>query len=277
MNELLTVNTGVIPGSFDNGLWLGGTIPYEVRLESGDWRPYLVTEEKQFSDNTDTMGCVSFSLNNDLEIQNNFLGTNVNFSDRFLAKMSGTTPQGNWLDKVAYTAKNTGLVLESEWPQPSAHYTWNDYYAAIPEDVITKAVKQDIAYEGIAPDKATLLKHLKQSPLQITIPLPNPNHAVVLVAIEGDTGFYFDTYPPYLKTINLSAISYALKVVLKKGNMTNSFVVEMAPGVFGICDPATAPEGLASMMLNRGIEVPRNSDGSLDFGRLNVTKKLVDK
>lgn len=214
MNEFPTENLGVREGSGTKSLWAGGTIPYEVRLETGDWRPYLVPEEHQYSDNVDTMGCVSFSLTNDLEIQNKFLGRDVNFSDRFLAKMSNTTPQGNWLDVVAETAKKTGLVLETEWPAP-LKYTWNEYYSWVPDDVVSKAVKQDILYEGVSPDKESLKYHLKQCPLQITIPLPYSNHAVVLVAIEGDTAYYFDSYPPYLKTINVNKISYALKVVLK--------------------------------------------------------------
>ena len=89
MNEdIPQQNTGLIEGSGTKSLWIGGTIPYEVRLETGDWRPFLVSEEHQYSDHVDTMGCVSFSLNNDLEIQNKFFGREVNFSDRFLAKMS---------------------------------------------------------------------------------------------------------------------------------------------------------------------------------------------
>ncbi len=221
MNEFLEQNLGVLEGSGTKQLWLGGTIPYEVRLETGDWRPYLVKEEKQFSNNADTMGCVSFSLTNLLEIQNKFFGIDVNFSDRFLAKMSDTTPQGNYLDKVAETARKIGLVLEEEYPTPDS-YTWDSYYAPISAEIALKAVKQEIAYESISVDKESLLKHLKQCPLQITIPVPRPNHAVVLVAIEGDTAFYFDSYPTYLKTINIDKISYALKVVLK-GNM-NTYV-----------------------------------------------------
>src|ERR1051325_3613684 len=97
-------NTGVLLGSGTKNLWAGGTIPYEIRLESGDWRPYLVKEEKQYSDNVDTMGCVSFSCANSIEIQYKFLtGEEINKSDRSLAKLSGTTPQGNRLDTVADT------------------------------------------------------------------------------------------------------------------------------------------------------------------------------
>lgn len=228
-DDLPKQNTGLIEGSGIPGLWIAGTIPYEVRLQSGDWRPFLVQEEKQYSDNVDTMGCVSFSLNNDLEIQNKFLGVDVNYSDRFLAKISGTTTNGNYLDAVAYFAKNVGLVNESEWPAPP-NYNWASYYAEIPQDVKNKAVKQNIAYEAVPTDTASLLYHLKQCPLQITIPKPQPNHAVVLVHVEGDTAYYFDTYAPYLKTINVNRISYALKIVLK-GNPMEIVQIDNGPGL----------------------------------------------
>lgn len=269
MEDIPQENTGVIEGSGTTSLWIAGSIPYEVRLESGDWRPYLVLEEHQYSQNTDTMACVSFSCNNDLEIQNKFLGNDVNFSDRFLAKMSGTTPEGNYLDKVAETAKNIGLVKEEEWPEP-LNYTWSSYYAAIPQEVINKAIKQDIQYENIPKYKDNLIYHLKQAPIQITIPEPHPNHAVVLVAIVGDTAYYFDTYSPYLKTINVSLISYALKIVLK-GSMTNSLLVkrQVAGGwEYGYYDPETTGDGLISDMRNRGVVPPLLPNGSLDWPKV---------
>lgn len=205
MNDFPKQNTGVIEGARPSD-YVAGSLPYEVRLETGDWRPYLVTEEHQYSDNIDTMACVSFSLNNSLEIQTKFLtGQETNFSDRFLAKLSGTTPEGNYLWKVADTARN-GLVTEDLWPAP-ANYTWNTYYTDIPQDVISKAQKLDISYEWIPTDAASLKHHLKQAPIQIVIPLPYPNHAVVLVHLDGNTAYYFDTYPQYLKTMDVSKIS----------------------------------------------------------------------
>jgi hypothetical protein len=110
-------------------------------------------------------------------------------------------------------------VPQELWPVPP-NYTWDSYYAPIPQAVIDKAVKKNMAYEAIGSDKATLLHHLKQCPIQIIIPEPTPNHAVLLVHIEGNTAYYFDSYAPYLKTINLSKIyNYALKIVLKGQDM----------------------------------------------------------
>lgn len=265
-------NTGLIEGSGTKSLWVGGTIPYEVRLETGDWRPYCPTGEKQ-KDPAETMACVSFSCNNVLEIQNKFLGVDVNYSDRFLAKMSGTTNEGNRLDVVADTARTIGLVLESEYP--STHTTWQDFYAEVPQSVKDKAVKQVILYEFQTNDVASLKKQLKQCPLQVTIPQPYPNHAVVLVHIDGTTAYYFDSYSPFIKTIAVSKISAVLKILLLKTNiMTNSLIVKNGEE-YGIYDPATSEDGLITLMRNRGMNVPLTADGKLDWTQVKVDKQLT--
>ncbi len=225
MNDFPKDNTGLLEGIRPSD-WLAGSIPYEVRQSDGDWRGFLPVEEHQYSENTDTMACVSFSANNSMEIQyKQQTGSDINFSDRFLAKMSGTTPQGNYLNKVADTIRNIGLVLENEWPAP-AHYTWDSYYAPIPQEVINKAQKLDIAYEWVPADPTSLKYHLKHAPIQITIPLPYPNHAVVLVHLDGNTAYYFDTYAPYLKTMDVSKIQSALKIVLKGQTMSEYYKVK---------------------------------------------------
>jgi hypothetical protein len=265
-------NTGYIEGSGTKNLYVAGTIPYEVRLQSGDWRPYLVKEEKQYSQNVDTMGCVSFSCNNSLEIQSKQQGNDVNFSDRFLAKMSGTTPQGNYLDKVADTARKVGLVKEEEYPAPG-NYTWASYYSEVPQKVINKAIKLDIAYESITPVETELAYHLKQCPIQIVIPQPHPNHAVVLVHVENGLAYYFDTYSPYLKTISVSKISNALKIVLK-GTMTNAYVIKNG-GEYAVAQPATSEAGLITLLRSHGLPTPLKPDGNLDFAEVDKFTKII--
>src|SRR5688572_17774217 len=111
MNEDPNKNLGVLVGIRETD-YVAGTIPYEVRVPLGDWRPYVPKEERQYSDNVETNGCVSFSMNNLLEMQHKQqTGQEVNFSDRALAKMSGTNPdQGNYLYKVADEVRNSGLL-----------------------------------------------------------------------------------------------------------------------------------------------------------------------
>lgn len=215
MEELPNHNTGVLLGSGTKKLWAGGQIPYEARLESGDWRPFVPALEKQ-KDPIETMACVSFSLNNCLETQYKFFGINVNFSDRFLAKMSDTTPQGNYLDKVADTARLVGLVTEDQYPNNPKAQTWNEYYKSIGMDVINKAKPQPIAFEETSTDPDNLKKQLKQSPIQVVVTKTNPNHAVTLVHASGTKGWILDHYNYQIREIGLSSIYYALKVVLNK-------------------------------------------------------------
>jgi hypothetical protein len=261
MNDFPDKNLGVIEGRSPED-WIAGTIPHEIRNESGDWRPFLPKEEKQYSDNTDTMACVSFSANNSMEIQTKFqTGQEVNFSDRFLAKMSGTTHEGNYLNKVADTIRNVGLVLENEWT--ASNYTWDSYYAPIPQDVINKAQKLDVAYEWIPASPDSLHFNLKHAPIQITIPKPYPNHAVVLVHLDGDTAYYFDTYPPYLKTMDVSKIQSALKLVLNTSmNKAKIVVSKNSPTVY-ICYPVPSESHLEERASLEGITIPNpipNSD-----------------
>lgn len=276
MNDIPQKNTGVIEGSGTKNLYIAGTIPYEVVLESGDWRPFLVIGEKQFRVE-DFMDCVTFSDLSDLEIQEKQqTAVEVNWSDKFIAKLSGTTHDGNYLDVVADTVRKIGVVREEEWPT-AAFDNWNSYYAPIPQEVIDKALKKSIAYEFISVDKASLLYHLKQCPIQITIPKPHPNHAVVLVAIEGDTAFYFDSYPGttnYLKTIDVSLISYALKIVLK-GNMKITFVHRTGTSEYGFVEegqlgshysPAADADHLKELAKLAKQEITK-PDGSVDFSK----------
>src|SRR3954449_11002346 len=101
----MQINHGVILGQRPEDWMAGGAsqIVYEVRNPSGDWRPYLPTGEKQFG-KEDFFDCVTFSLLNAIEMQEKFLTSiEVNYSDRFIAKRSNTTHEGNYLYLVADT------------------------------------------------------------------------------------------------------------------------------------------------------------------------------
>src|ERR1700737_3679960 len=111
---------------------------YNNRNPSGIWpAPHA---EDQFSHVVpiDTDACVSYSLVHIIESQIKFLtGLDIEFSERFLAKMSGTTLNGNKLVTVLDALKKYGLVLDKDWPEPEV-FTWSEYYAPIPQDVIDK-------------------------------------------------------------------------------------------------------------------------------------------
>ena len=83
---------------------------------SGDWENFLPIKEYQ-NLGVETMACVTFSALNCLETLYNFkYKKEINWSDRFTAKMANTTHRGNWMTIVGDSIRHDGLVLEEDYP-----------------------------------------------------------------------------------------------------------------------------------------------------------------
>lgn len=235
---------------------------FENRNPLGDWTKYLPSEEQQIGVYFDTMACVTFSALNVLETQLNFMLQNnmiphvtnqkltelgvlkdgrFNFSDRFTAKMSGTTKNGNYLVNVWDSIRNHGLLAESDWPYPREQrqpvFDWDDYYKEIPQELKDKAMKLsklgdilDIRYEWlVAGGKAfqnQFMEWLRMGPVQLATPVCPPwggsgivpacslpvGHATMMVAVVTGAYEIFDHYVPFLKKLALDyPIPYALR------------------------------------------------------------------
>lgn len=193
-----------------------GALPYEIRQSDGNYKPFLPLGEWQRSDNGDSMSCVTFAEINSVETQEGQqTGQQINYSDRWIAKMSGTTREGNYLSTVAETIRKVGLVLESDYPAP-LKYTWEEYHATIPERLKSQLEakgkewlnKWSVSYESVATDRTSLMKHIKHAPLIVII----PGHAVMNFYTTQDIINYFDSYEPFLK--QTTAIVSALKLVI---------------------------------------------------------------
>ncbi|MDF1498505.1 MAG: hypothetical protein P1P85_04105, partial [Patescibacteria group bacterium] len=246
-------NTGIII-KYQEADYIAGTLPYEDLCDN--WTLYLPTEERQHSVYFDTMACVTFSALNIIETQLNFLlatnkipeiaikeltelGYIINnkfeFSDRFTAKMSGTTRKGNYLQKVWDSIKHGGLLPESDWAYPRDQRTpifdWDDYYQEIPQELKDKAKKIldyfDFAYEWEYQNKLTSYKEdeienikrqLRQAPLQIASPTCNwksdvvepcgkttASHATMIYQIDNYI-YDYDSYEKYIKKLSLNYI-----------------------------------------------------------------------
>lgn len=197
-------------------------ISYEVRNPSGDWRAYLPVKEIQYG-KEDSMSCVSYSALSGIEAQEKFqTGKETNYSDRWVAKRSGTTIEGNWLYKVGDAVRNDGLVKETSYPTPP-NYTFAQYHADIPEPLLSQLKaegqewkqKWDVKTEFVPATKAEMLKHLKHAPLQIVI----PGHAILNFLCEADVVNFFDTYQPHEKKTPYANVQAAYKYVLTPKNM----------------------------------------------------------
>lgn len=258
-------NLGVIiqPNPKD---WVAGSLPYEELNPSGDWTPYLPVAENQATHHTDSMACVTFSCLNVIETQIKFFtGKEVNFSDRFIAKMSGTTQFGNSVQNVLNAINKYGLVLEEDYPT-DPEFNWDQYYAEIPQSVKDKADQSiKVQYEFHYSDYAKQLKHL---PLEMIVEKNNPYHSVEMV----NTTQQFDHYTPNLRP--QQSIYLATKILVKGFTMSNAIFVKRAgTSEAGFYLPATSEEALKDKALNLGIDII-GVDGNIDYSKAKTITGL---
>lgn len=194
---------------------------------SADWEQYLPVVEYQNLFGFDTMACVTYSFLNCIETLWKFQGNSErNFSDRFLATMSGTTHAGNTFDGVADGARRCGLVNESEYPHNAD--SWNEYYQVISEEILAIGKKflkdYEIKVEYVRTYRLDdILESLKSSPLQVTVKyasgegILNPtgewNHAVTCYGYKMNE--YWKIYDHYSQTKKKYAWNYEFGAINK--------------------------------------------------------------
>lgn len=187
-----------------------------IMLQSDrDWRPFLPTLEVQNAGGYDRMACVTYSALNCLEtVAFRKFGVRLNLADRFTAKMSGTTREGNNFSDVAESIRKLhGVVPEESWPDTPAG--WEEYYKEVAEEVVRlgKLFFEEwaIEYEAVWDTTDQLWEALQYAPLQVGIYAYGPevngifqrseargNHAVSLVhAVEGQ---HWEIYDHYLRS-----------------------------------------------------------------------------
>ncbi len=242
------------------------------RLPSGDWRPYYPSDEWQKllgvkylgGNGFDTLSCVSFSANNVVEMYANYCLTNnlwpeelvlwlrergyidpsgkLNLSDRFTAKVSGTTKNGNSLPAVWDAIRNFGAVPESVWPFPvneikeSPDSAWETFFRDIPQDVLDLGLEfkkrllvqyEWSAYPGSGATPASFARMLRVAPLQIATAVCSPwntselilacgagtGHATTMGHVDPMTSYdIYDHYDPFRKRFALDyTITYAVR------------------------------------------------------------------
>lgn len=264
-------NTGFIavdprPGDSRMG---GETSVVGVDNTVSDWAAFLPSGEwqKDMSSNPpfETDACVSFSADQQLQTYGDFCigmdlwpadavawlqangyfdaNGHLNFSDRFTAKMSGTTTDGNSMPGVWDSIAANGLVPEGAWPFPMAQINadpsnaWAIYYAAVPADVIALGLEFKARFgvdwdwvcaPGSALTEAQFKQALVTAPLQIATAVcppwntaspingcgPGAQHATMLYAIGADYQI-FDHYVPFQKLLAPNYnITYATRATI---------------------------------------------------------------
>lgn len=196
-------------------------------ITGNNWETWLPVVEYQNNGGFDRMACVTYSDMNTLEIlHKKVAGVELNFSDRYIAKLSGTTKFGNSVDIVFDAIRKYGLVLESDWQDVNTN--WDDYYKEVPAEVITKGQKfldkWDIYREYVATYKKDLIfEALNYAPLQVIVRydsgdgLLNPtgkyNHAVTCFGAKY--GEYWLIFDHYSQTVKKYAWEYEFGSIIK--------------------------------------------------------------
>lgn len=215
----------------------------EVRLGSelsagqiitDDWTKYLPVNEMQASKYFDTWACVSYSACNCIEIYFKYLidkdliseeniqwlkdnyywrNNEVNFSDRFIAKKSGTVVgAGNSGGRVKDAILECGLVPEDLWTMTADDKYVEDYYDEPPES-LNKLGLEFLKRFNLKGEQIYISpERLKYSPMQVYVlawyinesglyynPGTTINHAVTKVRTGLEQ--IFDQYNPYIKTL----------------------------------------------------------------------------
>jgi hypothetical protein len=245
-----------------------------------DWSQWLPPFDPQHSANNvaDADDCVSESAVHIIEtLIYQQTGKQLRYSPRALAKLAGTTLNGNDINTVLNAVKKYGLIPYELWPDLE-NFTWDEYYADIPQNVID-AGKDFLAEWDVS--SITTTADLTLAPIWLRVKAGTTFHFVE----QFNETEIFDSYLPAVKPITTYEPVQAFQFTIKqKKQMTNSFFVfDPVKNEFAIAAPATNPDGLISAALNSGLTLPMKSgvpDTSpaadrIDFDVLKVTARIL--
>ena len=155
----------------DNGVIRLGGAPLQP---TGQWSEFLPPDEFQ-AQYVETQACVTFGTLNCVEILiRRLYGEVTNWSDRFLANISGTQPNGNDPQRVAETLRKNGTVYQEDWPYTSDLDTWAKFYATPPYDLTVQAQakfkgKFNFGHQWVGTDPDSMMTALTYSPLGVAV------------------------------------------------------------------------------------------------------------
>lgn len=191
----------------------GGKIPTEILQSDSDWTSYLPEKEYQNLNNIEPYACVTFTVLNCVEILiKRQYGEDKNYSDRFLAAISGTKEGGNSPQIVCEFLRKIGVVPQDLWPFDSSINTFEKFYSPIPPKLYELAKEfneeWDFRHEYVPTNKESISAAIQSSPLLVSVPAWNErngkyyrpdgvpdNHATTMVYERlGDFRRIFDSY-----------------------------------------------------------------------------------
>ena len=211
----------------------GGMVPFKVLQLDKDWTPYLPIKEFQNLNGVEPYACVSFTILTCIEILiKRKYGLDRNYSDRFLAYVSGTKDkQGNDPHEVCEFLRKIGVPPEHFWPFDSAVDTFEKYYEQ-PAPKLYELAQEfneewDFKHEWVPEVAEEISRALTTSPLLISVPawyedenglyyrpvMASDNHATACVYERLDAfRRAFDTYDaPHIKDVRWDCTPMMIK------------------------------------------------------------------
>jgi hypothetical protein len=183
------------------------------------------------------------------------------FSERALAKLSGTTHQGNSLENVINAINKYGLILDRDWDALTYgdqynDISWDQYYADIPVPVLKKAYGFTAQMSKLSPSQAS--KALETGPLWTIIDVGPINHVVMQI----NQTQYYDSYEIRIKNFQpAQPIISQYKLLLIPKPMTNALLVKKGDE-YGYYIPATNEPAMIDKALNFGYPLATLENGT---------------
>lgn len=170
---------------------LGGSVHLygDVLVRDGQWNEYLPTDEFQ-NLVIEPLACASFGTLNCIEtLINREYGSSNNYSDRYLAEISGTTTVGNDPHTVAEILRKKGCVEEKDWPYTPDLDTWAKFYKTPDVGLDTLALEfvaeYEFGHEYVPNDPVSMMEALKYSPLGFSCNLYSQVDGVWVRPVNG--------------------------------------------------------------------------------------------
>ena len=211
-----------IEDEIDEKDWIfgtGDTLGSTVR-KGGDWRLFYPKFEMQMKNGLETLSCVTFTTLNAIEVLfDQKYKIKSDFSERYTAKVSGTTKTGNSPQFVAQSVRHFGVIPEDVLPFSPDINTWDEFYSDVPEDLYKMGRgwlgEWVFNHQWVPPEKEAMLDALTFSPLGVAVHAWREDHGIyyrpdgavdthLTLLVGGDDNFWyvFDSYPPYVKKLD---------------------------------------------------------------------------
>lgn len=204
----------------------GASLPMNELQADGDWSKFLPVREYQNLNAMESYACVTFTALNAVEtlIKRQY-GVERNYSDRFLAYVSGTKDKnGNSPREVCDFLRKIGVVTDDLLPFDESINTYDKFYAQ-PNAKLYELAQEfnrewDFRYERVPENAQAISMALKCSPLLVSVSAWHlrgdkyyrpkgfqDNHATTMfLERAGDFRRVFDSYEPHIKDVEWDSV-----------------------------------------------------------------------